>query len=228
MRVLVVEDHRDLQANIARFLEPDFVLDFASTGPQGLALALAHTYDVIVLDLMLPGMSGIEVCERIRQLAPRLVPILMLTARDTLEDKQEGFQAGADDYLVKPFSLRELRWRLEALARRPVPPSGRRLQVGGLTLEPESGQVCRGERTVRLQRTEALLLRLLMEAAPAALSSETLARRLWGEDAPESSALRTHIYALRKVLATLGLDHAITTRRNEGYSLDASRCQTGP
>ncbi|MCP3136852.1 response regulator transcription factor [Pyxidicoccus xibeiensis] len=221
MRVLVVEDHRDLQANIARFLEPDFQLDFASTGPEGLALALAHPYDVIVLDVMLPGMSGLQVCERYRQLAPRLVPILMLTARDTLEDKQEGFGAGADDYLVKPFSLRELRWRLEALARRPVPPSGRKLTLGGLTLEPESGQTHWGGRSVRLNRTEAFILRLLMEAAPEAVSAATLAQRLWGDDAPESSALRTHVYALRKALAGLGLEEAITTRRNEGYSLDA-------
>ncbi|MBN8227986.1 response regulator transcription factor [Corallococcus macrosporus] len=221
MRVLVIEDNRDLQANIARFLEPDFQLDFAGTGPEGLALALAHPYDVIVLDLMLPGMSGIEVCQRYRQVAPRLVPILMLTARDTLEDKEEGFQAGADDYLVKPFSLRELRWRLEALARRPVPPSGRTLTWGGLTLEPESGQARWGGRTVRLNRTEALLLRWLMEAAPEAVPAATLAQRLWGDEAPESSALRTHVYALRKALAELGLDDAITTRRNEGYRLDA-------
>ena len=221
MRVLVIEDNRDLQANIARFLEPDFLLDFAGTGPEGLALALANPYDVIVLDLMLPGMSGLEVCERYRQVAPRLVPILMLTARDTLEDKEEGFQAGADDYLVKPFSLRELRWRLEALARRPVPPSGRKLSLGGLTLEPESGQTRWGGCTVRLNRTEALILRLLMEAAPEAVPAATLAARLWGDEAPESSALRTHVYALRKALAGLGLDNAITTRRNEGYSLDA-------
>jgi DNA-binding response OmpR family regulator len=221
MRVLVIEDHPDLQANIARFLEPDFQLDFASTGPEGLVLALAHPYDVIVLDLMLPGMSGIEVCERYRQLAPRLVPILMLTARDTLEDKEAGFQAGADDYLVKPFSLRELRWRLEALARRPVPPSGRTLTLGGLTLEPESGQARWDGRTVRLNRTEALILRLLMEAAPEAVPAATLSERLWGDEAPESSALRTHVYALRKALAGLGLDGAITTRRNEGYRLDA-------
>ncbi|XXF80141.1 response regulator [Myxococcaceae bacterium GXIMD 01537] len=99
MRVLVVEDNRDLQANIARFLGTDFQLDFAVTGPQGLTLALSHEYDVIVLDLMLPGMSGIELCQRYRQLAPRLVPILMLTARDTLEDKEEGFRAGAVEIL---------------------------------------------------------------------------------------------------------------------------------
>src|SRR5829696_5907025 len=107
MRVLVVEDNQDLQANLAGFLEPDFTLDFASTGPEGLALALAHPYDVIVLDLTLPGMDGLEVCRALRQLAPRLVPVLMLTARDALDDKEEGFAAGADDYLVKPFSLKE-------------------------------------------------------------------------------------------------------------------------
>lgn len=221
MRVLVVEDNRDLQANIARFLGTDFQLDFAATGPQGLTLALSHEYDVIVLDLMLPGMSGIQLCQRYRQLAPRLVPILMLTARDTLEDKEEGFRVGADDYLVKPFSLRELRLRLQALARRPVPPSGRRLTVGPLTLDPDTGQAERGERTVRLNRTESLLLRLLMEAAPEPVSTATLAHHLWGDDAPESSALRTHVYALRGALAELGMNACITTRRNKGYSLDA-------
>lgn len=224
MRVLVIEDNRDLQANIARFLRADFLLDFAATGPQGLTLALSHEYDVIVLDLMLPGMSGIELCQRYRQLAPRLVPILMLTARDTLEDKEEGFRAGADDYLVKPFSLRELHWRLEALARRPVPPSGRRLTVGRLSLEPDSGQARLGERTLRLNRTEALILRLLMEGAPEPVSTATLAHHLWGDEVPESSALRTHIYALRRALAELGMDPSITTRRSEGYSLDAQEC----
>ncbi len=221
MRVLVVEDNLDLQANIARFLGPDVQLDFAVTGPQGLTLALGQEYDVIVLDLMLPGMSGIEVCQRYRQLAERLVPILMLTARDTLDDKEEGFRAGADDYLVKPFSLRELRLRLEALARRPVPPSGQRLKAGALTLEPATGQVRRGEHAVRINKTEAILLRLLMEAAPEPVSAATLAHHLWGDDAPESSALRTHVYALRGALAALGMDDAITTHRNKGYSLDA-------
>lgn len=221
MRVLIVEDNRDLQANIARFLGADFQLDFATTGPQGLTLALGHEYDVIVLDLMLPGLDGIELCQRYRELAPRLVPILMLTARDTLEDKEEGFRAGADDYLVKPFSLRELRLRLEALARRPVPPSGRRMTVGHLTLEPDTGFTRLGERTVRLNRTEAIILRLLMEAAPRPVSTEKLSHQLWGDEAPESSALRTHVYALRGALAELGMSPSITTRRNEGYSLDA-------
>ncbi|QDE67028.1 response regulator transcription factor [Myxococcus xanthus] len=221
MRVLVVEDNLDLQANIERFLGKDFQLDFAATGPQGLTLSLGQEYDVIVLDLMLPGMSGIELCQRYRQLAPRLVPILMLTARDTLEDKEEGFRAGADDYLVKPFSLRELRLRLEALARRPVPPSGRRLTVGPLTLEPDTGQARRGVRAVHLNKTETLLLRLLMEAAPKPVSTATLAHHLWGDDAPESSALRTHVYALRGALAELGMSDCITTLRNKGYCLDA-------
>jgi len=221
MRVLVVEDNRDLQANIARFLGADFQLDFATTGPQGLTLALGQEYDVIVLDLMLPGLSGLELCRRYRLLAPRLVPILMLTARDTLEDKEEGFRAGADDYLVKPFSLRELRLRLEALSRRPVPPSGRRLTMGPLSLEPETGQARRGERAVHLNRTEALLLKLLMEAAPEPVSTATLSHRLWGDEVPESSILRTHVYALRGALAGLGLGTCIVTHRNKGYSLDA-------
>ncbi|RKH30277.1 DNA-binding response regulator [Corallococcus praedator] len=220
MRVLVVEDNQDLQANLASFLAPDFTLDFASTGPEGLSLALANTYDAIVLDLALPGMDGLEVCRALRQLAPRLVPVLMLTARDSLDDKEEGFTAGADDYLVKPFSLRELRWRLEALGRRPVPPSGRRLLFGELELEPEGGWARRGEQRVRLNRTEALLLRLLMEAAPSAVPAATLAHRLWGDEAPEGSTLRTHVYGLRRTLGALGLEQLIVTRRHEGYALE--------
>lgn len=220
MRILVVEDNRDLQANIARFLEPDFTLDFASTGPEGLALALAHPYDVVVLDLTLPGMDGLQVCRHFRQAAPRLVPVLMLTARDTLDDKEQGFAAGADDYLVKPFSLRELRWRLEALARRPVPPSGRTLSLGSLLLEPESGWARRGERQVRLSRTEARVLQLLMEAAPQPVPAATLADRLWGDEPREGSALRTHVYGLRKALGELGLEQLVVNRRHEGYALD--------
>jgi DNA-binding response OmpR family regulator len=224
MRVLVVEDNRDLQANIAGFLAPDVTLDFASTGPEGLRLALAGEYDVLVLDVMLPGMGGLEVLRQLRERAPRLVPVLLLTARDTLADKEEGFAAGADDYLVKPFSLAELRWRLQALARRPVPPSGRTLTLGRLSLQPDTRRVSRGTEALTLPRPEALLLQWLMEAAPAPLSAATLGERLWGEEPPPAdSALRTHVYALRRALARLGLTDVVVTRRSEGYLLDVAR-----
>jgi DNA-binding response OmpR family regulator len=220
MRVLVVEDHLELQENIAAYLQPDMELDFASSGPEGLALALANPYDVLVLDVMLPGFDGVELCRRYRAHAPRLVPVLMLTAMDTLEAKEAGFGAGADDYLVKPFSLRELRLRITALARRPVPPSGRTLTLGRLELDPESGRVRVGGAEARLPRAEVSILRMLMEAAPGAVSSRALAERLWGEETPESSVLRTHVYGLRKTLARLGAEGAVVTRPQEGYGLD--------
>ncbi|WP_202899610.1 response regulator transcription factor [Kordiimonas gwangyangensis] len=119
MRILIVEDNLDIQANIADYLEDSYSLDFAYSGDQGLALALENEYDVIVLDLMLPGRNGLEVCSAYRRAAGLQAPVIMLTARDTIDDKEAGFDAGADDYLVKPFSLRELKMRIEALARRP-------------------------------------------------------------------------------------------------------------
>ena len=119
MRLLIIEDNLDIQANIADYLENEFTLDFAYNGHQGLELALAQEYDVIVLDLVLPGRNGLDVCAEYKRQAMVQAPIIMLTARDTIDDKEAGFGVGADDYLVKPFSLRELKVRIEALARRP-------------------------------------------------------------------------------------------------------------
>ena len=119
MKILVIEDNRDIAANIADYLEPrGHVLDFAATGPHGLQLALQEPHDAIVLDVNLPGLDGMTLCRRLRGEGRSAVPVLMLTARDQLEDKLEGFAAGVDDYLVKPFSVKELEVRLQALQRR--------------------------------------------------------------------------------------------------------------
>ena len=145
MHLLLIEDHRDIAANIAEYFEArGDTVDYAADGDGGLAMALGGSYDAIVLDLMLPGLDGLSLCRRLRQSGRAGVPILMLTAKDLLADKIEGFEAGADDYLVKPFSLAELDARLKALVRRASPQEPRTLNVGDLrfdldTLEAERG-----------------------------------------------------------------------------------------
>ena len=134
--ILVVDDDEDITAFIYGQLEPQgFVLDSAGTGELGLKLALENEYDIIILDLMLPGMNGLEVCRALRERSERYTPVLMLTARGAVENKIEGFAAGADDYLAKPFSILELDARVKALVRRSAAPASKRLQIADLTLD---------------------------------------------------------------------------------------------
>lgn len=221
MRVLIVEDNLDIQANIAEFLEKDFLLDFAYSGDQGLELALANEYDVIVLDIMLPGMDGLEVCAEYRRKAPVQAPIIMLTARDTMDDKEAGFSSGADDYLVKPFSLRELKLRIEALSRRPKVRADTGCSYAGLVLEQEAGRIQLRDCKRALHEKECIILGLLIEAAPAVVSAGSISYALWRDEPPESGALRTHIYNLRRALAAVGAPDMLKTVRGKGYALQA-------
>lgn len=200
MRILVIEDNADIVANLFGFLEPlGYVLDAASNGYAGLALASEHTYDVIILDLMLPGMSGIDVCDRLRNDIANFTPVLMLTARDTLEDKVKGFDSGADDYLVKPFSLVELEVRLKALVRR-VKGFDETLVVGDLRFNARHYSATRSGRPLTLTKTGYIILERLMRAAPALVTRDELEHAVWGDDRPQSDALRTHMHALRQTL----------------------------
>lgn len=219
MRVLIVEDNLDIQANIAEYLEKDFTLDFAYSGDQGLELALANEYDVIVLDLMLPGKDGLEVCSAYRKAAGLQAPIIMLTARDTIDDKEAGFAVGADDYLVKPFSLRELKMRIEALARRPKSRHSRQHAYDGLTLDPEKARLSFEGKSAELLDKECAILGLLIDAAPDIVSTASISYALWGDEPPESGALRTHVYNIRKALAELGQPDLLKTYRGRGYAL---------
>lgn len=223
MRVLIVEDNLDIQANIADFLGNDYLLDFGYNGDQGLALALANDYDVIVLDLMLPGRDGIDVCATYKREAKLQAPILMLTARDTLEDKETGFAAGADDYLIKPFALRELKMRINALAKRPKIKNTSILEYDDVRFDLAKSHMHVSSATKPLNNKEAIILQLLLEAAPHVVTSETIVYRVWGEDAPESGALRTHIYNLRKIFKVLKTQCVIDTDRSLGYCLRKSQ-----
>src|SRR5690606_38311269 len=180
IRALIVEDNRDICANIAAYLEKfGYVLDFAHDGVTAMNLALANPFDVIVLDLMIPRMDGITFCQRLRADAQIETPVLMLTARDTLDDRLKGFDAGADDYLVKPFALQELHARLRALYKRCRRNGDNLLTVGDLTLNRSTLQVHRAGRRVEINPAGIKLLRRLMEESPSVVNRDDLETLLW-------------------------------------------------
>ena len=219
MRVLIVEDHHDLARNIGDFLEHNgHLVDFASDGVVGLHLAVTEEYDAIVLDLTLPGIDGLAVCRRVREDAGSQVPILMLTARDTLDDKLRGFDAGADDYLVKPFALEELGARLAAIVKRGA---RRRNVLVVADLELDTGTLTARRRGValKLNRMGVRLLQELMRASPNVVTKADLEHRIWGEDVPDGHALRTHIYYLRRVLDRPFDQPLLKTVHGLGYRL---------
>lgn len=198
MDVLLIEDNPDLAGNIVDYLESrGHRVDLARDGLSGLHFAASKAFDAIVLDLGLPGIDGVELCRRLRE-EGLATPILMLTARGELDDKVLGLEAGADDYLVKPLSLRELEARLRAQVRRAAGGlEQQRLQVGDLLLDERTRQVSRQGRRIALAPLDYQLLRLLMRASPAVLPRERLESLLWGDDPPDSDALRAHIHRLR-------------------------------
>jgi DNA-binding response OmpR family regulator len=221
MNILIIEDNRDIAANIADYFEPlGHSLDFANSGTAGLALALQQQFDVIVLDLMLPGMDGLSVCRQLRSQKTRHTPVLMLTARDQLDDKLQGFAAGADDYLVKPFSLRELEARLLALvARSQRNTRSGELQVNDLTYNPDTRVAERAGRVLELNPVQRRLLEILMRQSHRVVTREELEREVWGDTPPESDLLRTHIYALRNVVDRPFAVKLIHTIHGTGYRL---------
>ncbi len=229
MRILIIEDNPDIVANLYGFLEPKgYYLDSASNGYAGLALAAENEFDVIVLDVTLPGLSGIDVCRKLRSELQSAVPVLMLTARDTLQDKEAGFHAGADDYLVKPFSLVELDLRLNALRRRARGEhrAAHVLRVGALHFDTDTYQVTREGIPLALTKTGFVMLKCLMREAPRLVTREQLEYAVWGDKRPESDALRTHLHALRQVLDKPFSFPMLRTVPGLGYQLTA--CDVGP
>ncbi|MDD2220117.1 MAG: response regulator transcription factor [Desulfoplanes sp.] len=197
-RLLIIEDNPAIVENMTDFLaSKGYILDFAMDGIGGLHLALTQEYDVIVLDLMLPGMDGITLCQKLRREADKQVPIIMLTARDTLDDKLLGFESGADDYMVKPFALRELEARIKVLAKRRVTEK-KVLVVDELQMDLGTFEVFRQGEKIDLNNTCIAILKLLMESAPNVVSRKDLENHLWWDMPPGSDVLRSHMYTLRK------------------------------
>lgn len=219
--ILLVEDHRDIAEMVYDGLESaGFQVDYASDGAAALGLAAENDYDLVVLDLMLPRLDGMEVCRRLRKEQRTDVPVLMLTARDTLEDKIAGLDAGADDYLVKPFAFAELEARVRALLRRSRGQVAQeRFEVGELLLDTGTWHVSRAGQALSVTPIGMKLLTVLMRAAPQIVSRRQLEREVWGEGLPDSDTLRSHLYTLRKAVDR-PFEHAmIETVSGAGYRI---------
>jgi DNA-binding response OmpR family regulator len=223
MRLLLIEDHKDIAANVAEYFEArGDEVEHAEDGLSGLETALNKSYDVIVLDLMLPGLDGLSLCRQLRHAGHTRVPVLMLTAKDLLEDKIEGFEAGADDYLIKPFSLAELDARLKALVRRATPPQApRTLSVGDLRFDLDTLEAERGGERIKLNPTTRRILAVLMQNSHRVVTRAELERELWGDQPPEGDFLRAHMHALRTAIDKNFAHKLLHTIHGTGYRLSA-------
>lgn len=221
MIVLLVEDHRPLAQTTTSFLEAEgFDVDYAADGLTALNIASSNVYDAIILDLMLPKLDGYTICHELRNTSHIDTPILMLTARDTLEDKLLGFKYGADDYLVKPFEQRELLARLNALIKRNRGEvSSKRLQIADLILDTGTMQAWRGGKELTLSPTGYRILRILMRESPKVVSRNELEHELWGDAVPDSDVLRSHLYNLRKSVDMPYEKPLIHTIKGVGFKL---------
>jgi two-component system response regulator MprA len=221
VRILVVDDEPAVRDAVRRALVlSGYDVDVADGGGAAVAALAAEAPDAVVLDVAMPGVDGLEVCRRLRASGDR-TPVLMLTARDTVADRVEGLDAGADDYLVKPFALEELLARLRALLRRTSPSEpGSLLRFADLELDPAARTVTRAGRRVDLTRTEFALLELLLRNPRVVLTRSVIHERIWGYDfGPGSNALGVYVGYLRRKLEAGGESRLIQTVRGVGYVL---------
>ncbi len=217
-RILIIEDDQGIVKVLQRGLSYEgYTVDTASEGRSGLMLAREHQPDLVILDWMLPGMDGLEVCHRMRT-ANGSIPILMLTAKDAVQDRIQGLDAGADDYLVKPFNLDELLARVRALLRRTQPDRVPILKFADLTLDTGARQAARGERLVQLTAKEYELLELFLRHPKQVLTREVIFDRVWGYDfGGESNVLEVYVRYLRQKLEEGGEARLLHTVRGVGY-----------
>lgn len=221
LHVLLIEDEANIAKNIAEYMElKGHVFDFAVRGDQGLSLALEAYYDLVILDLNLPVIDGFEVCRLLREKASRHIPILMLTARDSIDDKVSGFNMGADDYLTKPFSLQELEVRCLALSRRHRLNTDTQIKLGPLLIDRRRNRVTRDNTIIDVSAMGFKILTVVAEAYPQIVSRSELTQKLWGDEPTESDALRSHVYQLRGVLDKPFDKPLLKTVFGAGFTLD--------
>ena len=219
MRILIVEDQPDLAATIGDFLELNrHQVDFAGTGESALALVDSNEYDAVLLDINLPRKDGLSVCSELRRNGSSL-PILMLTARDTLDDIVAGFDRGADDYLVKPFALEEMLVRLQAVTARGRRVDTGRLRVADLDIDLQKQTALRRGRALKLNSLQFELLKTLALASPGVVSRETLEALIWRDEPPQDGALRMQIHRLRGIVDEGFAKGLIETVRGHGFRL---------
>ena len=219
-QILIVEDDRDLASNLLDFLEVHgYGLDYASDGQSALALLSENDYDLVVLDYGLPGMNGLALCKQIRDAQKKTIPIIFLTARDDIDTKITAFDLGADDYVVKPVSLKEIEARVRALIRRSsMHPVHEVLQVGDLTLDTGPMRIERAGRVINLAPVPTRILMLLMRKSPNLVSYDEIAQEIWGRPMQaESHALTVHMYSLRNAIDKPFRGELIHTVRGFGY-----------
>jgi len=221
MRILVVEDNQDILQNIVGFLSiHGYTMDCAEDGLTGLHLAATQEFDLIILDIMLPGIDGISLCQRLRNDARVHTPIIMLTAKDSIQDKLVGFEAGADDYLVKPFDLSELKARIDAVSKRSKKNfKGSVLQVGDLNLNINTLKVERAGIPLKIGPIGLKILECLMRASPDIVKKACLEELVWGDEPCESDVLRAQIYALRQSIDKPFQKNYLVTVTRIGYRL---------
>lgn len=221
MRILIIEDDATIAANLYDFLEArGHSIDAAADGVTGLHLAVTQTFDAIVLDLGLPGMDGLTLARKLRDEAHIETPVLMLTARDTLDDKLEGFSRGADDYLVKPFSLKEVEARLLALHKRSSGRvTSRLLAAGTLELDPKTMSVTFSGNDVKLPPKCLRILEILLREPGRVVNRDEIERLVWGESQETSDTLRSHLHTLRRALTAAGGYDPVETLHGIGYRI---------
>ena len=219
LHILLVEDHQTLAESVGAYLQGSgCIVDYAADGLTAMHLAVTENYDAIVLDIMLPGLDGLEVCKRLRRDAQITTPIIMLTARDQLDDKLAGFEVGADDYLVKPFDMPELEARIDAVLRRSKGVTTT-YAVGNLQLNTDTMRVTRDGQELKLSKTLFEILTILMRESPNVVSRAKIEQELWGEDLPDSDTLRSHLYNLRRTIDRPFTKHMMQTHTGQGYSI---------
>jgi two-component system response regulator MprA len=221
MKILVVDDERAVRESLRRALELEgYEIELAEDGQQALFRLQSHAEpDALILDVLMPGLDGLEVCRRLRSNGSQL-PVLMLTARDAVENRVEGLDAGADDYVTKPFSLDELLARVRALLRRTTGAPGDTLRFADLELNPGTREVRRGEESLELTRTEFALLELFLRNPRQVLTRSVIFERVWGYDFGfASNSLDVYIGYLRRKTEAGGKPRLIHTVRGVGYSL---------
>ncbi|TXG86195.1 MAG: response regulator transcription factor [Thermomicrobiales bacterium] len=219
--VLIVEDDRDLARNLVDFLElQGYVVDYAADGYSAMFLLGANAYDLIVLDLMLPGQDGLSLCDRIRSDFKSSVPIVMLTAKDEVDVKVSAFDIGADDYVVKPAALREIEARIRALIRRAGrEPEGAILEVGGLRLDTGTMRVERDGQLIALPPVPLKILTLLMRRSPNVVQRSAIQQEIWGDEPADNHALIVHMHTLRSAVDKPFENQLIHTVRGFGYRI---------
>ena len=220
LAVLLVDDNTDILCNVRDYLEMNgMAVETAINGKEALERMSQRSYAVCVLDIGLPDVDGLTVCKTLRANGDK-TPILMLTARDSIDDRVTGLEVGADDYLIKPFSLRELNARVQALVRRAYGDSEMKLRVGDLTFDLSTTQVNRAGKPIKLNPTCLTILKELMIRSPAIVSRSRLEAQVWGGGAPDSYSLRANIYLLRQAIDKAFDKKLIHTHPGLGWSIN--------